>query len=277
MSTANPRLRGDVAALFVEDGGTLVPTNNAVGPWHPDSLHGAAVAAVFGSVLDRGDATVARVTVDLLSALPLRPLRLETSDAEGGRRVRRRTAILHDRDRPVARAVALYIAESSETAEASESATARGAGAYPNDGGPPRPLAPLPEERTGWPGFESSAIALHTVRSERGEMFGWFRLLVPPLVGRPLTGLPAALAAADYTSGATAMVLSLKRWTFMSTDLTLNLIRPPVGDWVGLTAGPALVGASGIGLAASVLHDASGTFARCSQTQFVRPRPAQPA
>jgi hypothetical protein len=67
-------------------------------------------------------------------------------------------------------------------------------------------------------------MALHTARSERGERLGWFRLLVPPLAGHPVAGLPAALASADYMSGATAMVLSLERWTFMSTDLTLNLV-----------------------------------------------------
>lgn len=101
-------------------------------------------------------------------------------------------------------------------------------------------------------------MALRTARSERGEMLGWFRLLVPPLVGHPVAGLPAALASADYKSGATAMVLSLKRWTFTSTDLTLNLVRPPGGTGGGLDGGPALVGATGVGLAAEVLHDGSG-------------------
>ncbi len=278
MSPADPARRGDVPALFVEDGASLVPTTYAVGPWRRDTLHGSAVAALFGSVLDRDDSTVARVTVDILSSLKFGPLQLTTTEEEGGRRVRRRTAVLHGRDRPVARATALYIAKSPESAGASESAAAHEsddavrATVAPS----PRSLVPLSEARAGWPGFESWAMALHTTRSERGEMLGWFQLLVPALVGHRATGLPAALAAADYTSGATHMVLSLKRWTFMSTDLTVNLVRPPVGEWLGLTAGPALVGAGGVGLAAGVLHDVSGTFARCSQTQFIQPIPAPP-
>ena len=278
MSPADPALRSDVHALFVEDGASVVPTTYAVGPWRRDTLHGSAVAALFGSVLDRDDATVARVTVDILSSLELGPLRLTTTDEEGGRRVRRRTAVLHGRDRPVARATALYIFKSPESAQAPQNTAvpeARDA-ARTSAGPPPQPLAPLPEARAGWPGFESWAMALHTTRSEHGEMLGWFQLLVPALVGHRMTGLPAALAAADYTSGATYMVLSLKRWTFMSTDLTLNLVRPPVGEWLGLTAGPALIGAGGVGLAAGVLHDGSGTFARCSQTQFIQPIPAPP-
>jgi hypothetical protein len=233
------------------------------------------VAALFGSVLDRADATVARVTVDILTSLRLGPLSLSLSEEEGGRRVRRRTAVLLGPDRPVARATALYISNSPESAGASESSAAPTAdqGAQDRASPPPQPLATLPEARAGWPGFENRAMALHTTRSEHGEMLGWFQLLVPPLLGRPANGLPATLAAADYTSGATYMVLSLKRWTFMSTDLTLNLVRAPVGDWVGLTAGPAFIGETGVGLAAGVLHDASGKFARCSQTQFIQPLP----
>jgi hypothetical protein len=271
--------RDDVPALFVEDGASLVPTPYAVGPWRPDTLHGSAVAALFGSVLDLGDATVARVTVDILSGLRLEPLSLSVSEEEGGRRVRRRTAVLHGPNRLVARATALYISNSPESAGAFESAVARKADDVVPDSAvpPPQPLAPLPDSRAGWPGFESRAMALHTARSEQGEMLGWFRLLVPALSSHPVSGLPAVLAAADYTSGATYMVLSLKRWTFMSTDLTLNLVRPPVGDWVGLTAGPAFVGQTGVGLAAGVLHDEAGTFARCSQTQFIQPLPSPSA
>jgi hypothetical protein len=271
----DPALHGDVPALFVEDGGSLVPTTYAVGPWRPDTLHGSAVAALFGSVLDRDDATVARVTVDILSALRIGPMSLSVSEEEGGRRVRRQTAVLHGPDRPVARATALYISNSPESSGASESAAARRGGlADEENAGPPaQPLAPLAEARAGWPGFESRAMALHTTRSEHGDMLGWFRLLVPALVGHSVSGVAAALAAADYTSGATYMVLSLKRWTFMSTDLTLNLARAPVGDWVGLTAGPSLIGETGVGLAAGVLYDESGPFARCSQTQLIQPLP----
>jgi Thioesterase-like superfamily len=272
---SGPVPQSDVPVLFEEDGTSLVPTTYAVGPWRPDTLHGSAVAALFGSVLDRADVTVARVTVDILTTLRLGPLSLSLSEEEGGRRVRRRTAVLHGPDRPVARAAVLYISNSPESAVASESASARTADHVQQEvaAPPPQPLVTLPESRAGWPGFENKAMALHTTRSEHGDMLGWFRLLVPPLVDHPASGLPAALAAADYTSGATHMVLSLKRWTFMSTDLTLNLVRAPVGDWIGLTAGPAFIGETGVGLAAGVLHDGSGRFARCSQTQFIQPLP----
>ena len=113
---------------------------------------------------------------------------------------------------------------------------------------PPKTLAPLPEARAGWPGFESHAMALHTQHGQDVAFQGWFQLLVPALAGQPITGLQLALAAADYSSGGTAVMLSLKKWSFLSLDLTVNLIRRPVGEWVGLQADRSTLGDGGVGV-----------------------------
>ena len=252
--------RQDVPALFVPDGDHLVPTVYAVGPWRPDALHGAAVAVLFAAALDRQEGTVARITLDMLASVPLRPLCLDVTDELGGRRLQRRTAALRDGERVVAQAHAVYVAESAVELPPAVGDVA----------GPPAQLAPLPDGRTGWPGFESRAVALHTGRAGEASMAGWFRLLVPALAGGEVTGLQMALAAADFTAGATSMVLSMKRYTFMSVDLTVNLARRPVGDWVGLVTGRAILGGGGVGVADSVLHDAEGPFGHCTQTQFLR-------
>jgi hypothetical protein len=253
--------RDDVAALFVRDGQHLLPTAYSVGPWRPDALHGSAVAALFGALLDEEGVTVARVTMDLLGAVRLKPLRVTMADGAGGRRVRRRTATLHDGERDVAQATALYMAGTS--IELPETALTE---VRPP---PPGPLSLLPESRAGWPGFESRSLEIFTDRERRDAMYGWFRLLVPALPDGSVTGLQSTLAAADYTSGGTVLVLSMKRWAFMSTDLTVNLLRPMVGDWVGLTAGPSTVATTGVGVASSVLHDEEGVLGRCAQTQFL--------
>jgi hypothetical protein len=262
-----PNSRDDVSALFVPDGNDVVPTTFAVGPWRPDSVHGSAVAALFAAALDETSATVARVTMDLLGAVPMRPMQLSVTDVEGGRRVRRRQALLQHGERVVARAVALLVADSADLdlPERDESA--------PWDP-PPKDLSLLPVSRAGWAGFESQSMALQTSREGSQTMVGWFRLLHPAIAGQSLTGLQRALAAADYTSGGTAVVLPLKQWTFVSTDLTVNLARKPMGDWIGLAAKSRL-GTTGIGIATSVLHDAAGGLGHCSQTQFIEARKAQ--
>jgi Thioesterase-like superfamily len=64
-------------------------------------------------------------------------------------------------------------------------------------------------------------------------------------------------------------MLSLKKWSFMSLDLTVNMTRPAIGDWVGVRADKSTLG-DGIGVAASELHDEKGAFGRCTQTQLVQ-------
>jgi hypothetical protein len=265
VTTPDPMPRDDVAALFVREGEHLVPTASAVGPWRPDALHGSAVAALFGALLEEEGVTVARVTMDLLGAVRLRPLRVSIAEGGGGRRVQRRTATLYDGERAVAQATALYMAGAS--IQVPESAAAEKAAA------PPGPLSLLPESRSGWPGFENRSMEIYTSRERRDAMYGWFRLVVPALSDGSISGLQSTLAAADYTSGGTVLVLSMKKWAFMSTDLTVNLVRPLAGDWVGLTARPSTVASTAVGLASSVLHDEEGVLGRCAQTQFLEPLP----
>jgi hypothetical protein len=116
-------------------------------------------------------------------------------------------------------------------------------------------------------------MALLTERTEQGSMRGWFRLLVPAIAGKPLTSLQSATAAADYTSGGTNLILSLKHWVFMSVDLAVNFSRRPTGDWVGLESPPSILGQLGVGVAAGILHDCEGLFARVTQTQLIQKRP----
>jgi Thioesterase-like superfamily len=256
--------RDDTDALFVPRGGDLVPTEFAVGPWTPDALHGSAIAALFAAVLDKPDRTVARITMDLCAAVRGTPLRLQVEDLDGGRRVQRRAAVLRDGERTVARASALHVAQPASDDDPSAHA--------PEElwAVPPKPLVPLPESRAGWPGFESRAMALHTQRGQDVAFEGWFRLLVPAVAGQPLSGLQLAFAAADYSSAGTAVMLSLKKWSFMSLDLTVNMTRQSVGDWVGVRANESTLGTRGVAVAASVLHDEEGVFGRCTQTQVVQ-------
>ena len=256
------QLRDDVWAIYVPEGQDLVPTVFAVGPWRPDAVHGAALAALFAAALERPDMDVARITMDLSAAVRLNPLRLDLEDLGGGRRVQRRSAVLRDGGRAVARAQALYVAPQP---------TALPEAVGPSSAAPPpSPLVPLPQSRAGWPGFESLAMALHTRRGEEAAFEGWFQLLVPAIAGGPVSGLQTALAAADYSSAGTAVLLSLKKWSFMSLDLTVNLTRRTTGDWVGVQADKSMLGDCSVGVAASLLHDENGAFGHCTQTQLVQ-------
>lgn len=67
------------------------------------------------------------------------------------------------------------------------------------------------------------------------------------------------------------MELSIATHVFINTELTVHLFTQPVGEWVGLDA-RTRIGGHGVGLATSILYDASGRIGTSNQTLLVGPR-----
>src|SRR3546814_3500451 len=85
------------------DAATFLPTGASAGPWSPGVLHGGAVGALLGGLLEDPDQVLVRVLVELMAPVPSQALRAEVGAVEGGRRVVRQTVELRAGDRPVAR------------------------------------------------------------------------------------------------------------------------------------------------------------------------------
>jgi hypothetical protein len=98
----------------------------------------------------------------------------------------------------------------------------------------------------------------------------WIRLTVPLVEGEEPTGLQCVAAAADFGNGISG-ALPIERFTFINPDLTIHLLRPPVGPWIGL-AGRSHYGDTGAGLAESALFDAQGRVGRSAQSLLVARR-----
>ena len=58
---------------------------------------------------------------------------------------------------------------------------------------------------------------------------------------------------------------------FLNTELTVHVLRPPVGEWVCLDAETTLVGPASVACTASG-HDRGGLVARSAQALLVAPR-----
>ena len=58
---------------------------------------------------------------------------------------------------------------------------------------------------------------------------------------------------------------------FVNCDLTINLFRRPVGEWICLEA-RSLFGGNGCGLAESALYDEEGVIGQATQSLAVRAR-----
>ena len=66
-------------------------------------------------------------------------------------------------------------------------------------------------------------------------------------------------------------ILDVERFSFVNSDLTINLLRRPAGEWICLDARTQF-GPDGGGLAESALYDTTGLIGRATQSLAVRAR-----
>ena len=93
----------------------------------------------------------------------------------------------------------------------------------------------------------------------------------PRLVAdEPISPLQRLMTCVDSASGV-GSVLDVREWAFLNTELTVHVLRPPVGEWLCLDAETTITGGS-VGLATATVHDEQGPVARSAQTLLVTAR-----
>ncbi len=103
-----------------------------------------------------------------------------------------------------------------------------------------------------------------------GRCATWFRLRRPLVEGETPSGVQRVAVAADSGNGISA-VLDMAHYVFVNCDLTINLLRRPVGEWICVDA-RTLLAPNGCGLAESQLFDETGLVGRATQSLAVRAR-----
>jgi hypothetical protein len=89
------------------------------------------------------------------------------------------------------------------------------------------------------------------------------------VAGAQNSPLMRAAMTADFSNGVSS-ALGVD-WTFLNGDLSINLMRMPVGEWVLLDA-ETWIDPAGTGMAAGRLADERGYFGRCVQSLVVEKR-----
>ena len=89
----------------------------------------------------------------------------------------------------------------------------------------------------------------------------------PLLEGEEPSVYQRVAVAADSGNGISA-ILDMKHYSFVNSDLTVNLLRRPRGEWVCIDA-RTLLGPNGCGLAESTLYDRHGLIGRATQSLLV--------
>jgi acyl-CoA thioesterase len=96
------------------------------------------------------------------------------------------------------------------------------------------------------------------------------RPLVDLVAGETMSPVQRVMACVDSASGVSA-ALDPASWGFLNTELTVHVLRPPVGDWVCVDAETTL-GSGSVGIATSSVYDERGLVARSGQALLVAKR-----
>ena len=242
------------------------------GPWHPDHQHAGPPIALAARQIERAAAAlglshVARLTANLLRPIPIAELTVAVQTDYAGRNVAHFSAALSAGGKEVARFTALAQREADL--------------ALP-DGlpGHPLPQAPRPPESsppakfpfgatfTGYPDLVECRVADGAFF--RGPSAIWFRLRRPLIEGEAPSPIERVAVAADSGNGISA-ILDFERYLFVNSDLTVNLLRRPQGEWICIEARTLLGPASG-GIAEARIYDSAGLVGRSTQSLAVRRR-----
>ena len=261
-------------ALYERDGGSLVPSQLTVGPWDPSSQHGGAPSALLAwaveSVESPAPLRVARLTVELLRPVPLRPLTVSTEVVRPGRKLQLVRAVLRDGDVEVAAAHGLR-RRAADLPLPADVPDGEPAPPGPETGAPSAAGGLAPEGAQ--PGFHNTANDIRFTEGgfdRPGSAFAWLHLLVPVVADEPVSPTMRVAAAADFGNGL-SWVLPPDRWLFVNPDLSIHVVRPPEGEWIGMRS-TTLPSGAGLGLAESALYDRSGRIGRAVQSLLLDAR-----
>lgn len=264
-------------AYFVPLGSTgdgyerYLATESTVSVWAHTMQHGAPPSALLARAVEqcapREGARVARLTMEILGPIPVSELHVRAWVERPGKRIELVAAELaapqpDGTRRVVAKASAWRIATGDTTGVA--------LAADP-------PLPPVPEVgEIGWTlpaGWDIGYVKTVDIRGlpeSAGARHVWVRSRSAVVEGEAVTPLVRVLSVADIANGIGAQ-LDPTHWTFLNTDLTVDLYRLPVSEWIGLSVATS-IGPDGVGMCSTVLHDEQGALGRALQILEVRAR-----
>jgi hypothetical protein len=242
-----------------------------VGPWSPEHQHAGPPSALIARAVERAAAPhglshLGRLTVNLLRPLPVGECRIDVGADQIGRGAGHFSGRLTAQEKTIA----LFTALAQREADLPVPEETPG---HP----PPRaPRTPAESEPVSMGvGFDFGYARLVENRLAAGAFFRgpsavWFRLRHPLVAGEAPSPYSRVAVAADSGNGVSA-ALDFAKYVFVNCDLTVNLLRRPVGEWICLEA-RSWLGGNSCGLAESALYDEAGLIGRATQSLAVKAR-----
>jgi hypothetical protein len=263
-------------ALFRRDGHRVSPGPLCTGPWDPKAMHGGPPSLLVGRYLaEHGAGTdyhLARLTVELVRPVPLETLSVTVREVRMGRRIQLLDAVVTDPS-----GIEVVYARGMRILREANGIDPSGVPqpglpdvVGPEDATPYHHAYPL---RSG--GFYMDAFDL---RSADGRSFAalgpsaaWFRLTADVFDGEPVTAIDRVIAVSDFGNGISNVVDAADH-LYINPDLTINIHRPPDGEWV-LNDAVTVVTSDGYGTATGTLYDRDGRVGMANQSLLVAAQP----
>jgi hypothetical protein len=242
------------------------------GPWDPRHQHAGPPIAMVCRAIEavahgHGLTHIGRLTANLLRPLPIAELEIEVTTDYSGRNAAHYSARLWGDGKELARFTALAQRENELVLpDALDGHPLPLAPKPPAESAPQR--MPFDHRHIGYADLVENRVASGTFF--RSRCAAWFRLQRPLVEGEDPSGYQRVAVAADSGNGISA-VLDLERHVFVNADLTINLLRRPLGEWICVDA-RTLLAPNGCGLAESQLFDEHGLIGRATQSLAVRAR-----
>lgn len=256
-------------AFFLQTGpSAFAPSEATIGPWSPDFQHGGPPSALlthaFRTYPSPGKFKIARITIELLSAVPVKPCELKVEIVRGGKRVEllRGEYLSEGKTYLIAHAWR-FLSEAGVSSALTDPYTI--------------PLLPEPQVQKHFPGVSyfpyGDALEWRFTTGgydELGPATVWTRPRIPLIEDLETDGLEALVLMVDSANGISAE-LDILKWTFVPVDLTIAIYRQPEGAWVGMDARTVMEN-DGIGQATTIMFDGKGKLGQSMHTLFIRPR-----
>lgn len=258
-----------IQAFWVPEGDDMfTATINTQGPWNPQFEHGGPPGALLVRQLElcspRADMMLGRISINILGPIPIATLHAHARLVRPGRSVEMLEAFLEHEGRIVMQASTWRIRIPADRPPAGEVPAAAPA------------LPPSETNRTLTPEWTCGFLNATEWRFVRGGYTNsgpaivWTRPRYPLLPGEEMTPTQRLILSADSANGVSSP-LDIRSWQFIPPELTVHILRPPVGEWICLDAHTHLQ-PEGIGLTTADLFDAHSLVGRSAQTLLVSRR-----
>lgn len=263
----------DVAALYRREDDAFVGSIGTQSSWNPGAQAGGAVLALLGHVLEDVPTLVpmslSRITVDLVRPVPIgEPLWIDHVVIREGKIIQVVDSIVRSARSECVRARTLRIRDEDLTGGDVPASTADDQDLI--DSLPAPKELPSTGDFAGVAGFLGSGAELRrNAEPVDGPSVAWVRLRVPVVAGEAVRPTSRVTAPMDCVNliGVNGLPGTT---TAINPDVSAHVVRPPVGEWVGLVGDTRFAGSIGHGFSMGMLVDADGVFGATSTSQVVQ-------